>query len=210
VRLALEWQGEPVQIDIETAYPWDGQVTLTVNTRSSASPWSLALRVPEWCAQATLSLNGNNITPQLDENGYLTLTRSWQPGDVVQLDLRMQPTFIAPHPRIDALRGCVALQRGPLIYCFESQDQPGDVDLLDVQVLTDAPMLVTNAPILGGIQTIHVPAQGIAADWAGALYRPLTERPSLAMRAVQLTAVPYFVWGNRGMQSMRVWVPQEI
>ncbi|HUM71360.1 MAG TPA: glycoside hydrolase family 127 protein, partial [Chloroflexota bacterium] len=76
-------------------------------------------------------LNGIEVTPPLDEKGYLTVSRSWQVGDVVTLHLYMEPVFIAAHHRIDALRGCVALQRGPLVYCFESHDQPDYVDLLD-------------------------------------------------------------------------------
>ncbi|MCB8985162.1 MAG: glycoside hydrolase family 127 protein [Ardenticatenaceae bacterium] len=206
-QLAFAVQGEPAQIHMQTDYPWDGRVSLTV-TESGALPWSLSLRIPEWCAAAAVSLNGRDIPSPLAANGYLTVTRSWQAGDVLQLDLPLEPTFTVPNPRIDALRGCVALQRGPLVYCFESRDQPDEVNLLDVQLLTEEPLSVTAVSLLGGIRTISVPGRMITSDWQNSLYRPLTKPTQMTSRQVQLTAVPYFAWGNRGMESMRVWVPQ--
>jgi uncharacterized protein len=205
-QLALKVQGEPVQIDVETDYPWHGLVKLTI-VEYTASPWSLSLRVPAWCKQVTLSLNGVEITPPVDDNGYLTLARIWQTGDVLRLKLSLEPVFMAANPRIDALRGCVALQCGPLIYCFESHDQPEGVDLLDVQVMTDEPLTETAVSLLGGIVSINVPGQVNTAVWQDALYRPLAALTSLESQPVQLTAIPYFAWGNRGMHSMRVWVP---
>lgn len=204
--LGFGLHGNAVKIAMETAYPWNGQVTLKVGEGPSV-PWVLSLRIPGWCPQYTLSVNGTELTPQVDENGYLTVARIWQAGDVLSLDLHMEPTFLAPHPRIDALRGCVALQRGPLVYCFESHDQPGDAVLLDVHVSTGAPLTATAVSMLGGIQAISVSGQVGKPDRKASLYRPLAEDAPLRARPVQLTAIPYFAWGNRGMRSMRVWVP---
>lgn len=204
--VAFSFQNESVKLALETAYPWDGRVTLTVG-ESPAVPWSLSLRLPGWSRGYTFSLNSTAITPELDKNGYLTVSRRWQAGDVLSLRLPLDPQLSMPHPRIDALRGCVALHRGPLLYCFESHDQPDGVDLLDVQALTEEPLTVTAVPLLGGIQTITVPGWVLTADWPEALYWPLAEQPASESRAVSLTAVPYYAWGNRGMGSMRVWMP---
>ncbi|MCB0032881.1 MAG: glycoside hydrolase family 127 protein [Anaerolineales bacterium] len=121
--LNLTVQDAPVQIAMATAYPQNGQINLTM-TQSAASPWSLSLRIPAWCKNYELSLNGEKIAAQQFEGGYVTVERVWEAGDILSLNLPMAPEFIAPHPRIDALRGCVSLQRGPLVYCFESHDQP--------------------------------------------------------------------------------------
>jgi len=205
--LEVDLHGESMKIDIETDYPWDGQVTLRVK-ESPPAPWTLSLRMPNWCRRYSLSLNGSEIAPHLDESGYLVVERNWQVEDVLLLVMHMEPEFISPNPRIDALRGCVALQRGPLVYCLESHDQPEDIDLLDVQVITSEPLAATAVDILGGIVSVDVPGRVTTSAWEGSLYLPLNDFPQTAPRAVQLTAIPYFIWGNRGMQSMRVWVPR--
>jgi len=206
--LDLRVNGESVAIDVETDYPWDGQLSLKVR-ECPAAPWALSLRVPGWCRQATVSVNGNELAPSINENGYLVLERSWRPADELVLTLHMKPEYIAPHPRIDAIRGCVAVQRGPLVYCFESHDQPAGVDLLDVKVVSNEPLSVEPVAILGGVKAVYVTGQATTAKWGGSLYQPLEEVAEAESRRVQLVAMPYFTWGNRGMQSMRVWVPKQ-
>ncbi len=206
-QLDVTVQDEPVQLAMESAYPWHGQITFTVNATPSSS-WTLLLRLPEWCRQYDLTLNGEVVDSQLGDTGYLMLTRSWQVDDVLRLDLHMESMFIVPHPRIDALRGCVALQRGPLVYAFESQDQSEGIYLEDVQVLTDEDVEETAVSVPIDSIAIQVSGQTIPATWGNALYLPLDQQPQPEAQPVQLNAIPYFVWGNRGMQSMRVWVPQ--
>lgn len=206
-QIAATVQGQPVQLAVETDYPLNGRIRLTMQ-KEAAAAWALSLRVPAWCQQPTLSVNGRSLSADLDDKGYLTLERPWAAGDVLLLDLPMPPTFIAPHPRIDALRGCVALQRGPLVYCFESQDQADDVALEDVQVLTDGDLVETAVVTPAAAIAIQATGQLLPAAWGDALYLPLAERPSTEAQTVQLTAVPYYLWGNRGMENMRIWLPQ--
>ncbi len=204
--LAVIVQDQPVQLNIDTAYPWDGQISVTIK-ESPVSPWALSLRLPAWCSHYTVSLNGSEVEVGVNHKGYLTLARQWQAGDDVRLDLQMDPTFIAPHPRIDALRGCLSLQRGPLVYCFESHDQPEEFDLLDVTVSPSADVQVTTTDQLGGLETLQLKGQVADPTWGEALYRPLADVPPTEAREVALTAIPYFAWGNRGMRSMRIWLP---
>lgn len=214
-------QGEPVQIVMESEYPWQGQITLTMNVAPSL-PWALSLRLPQWCRKYNVWLNGDAVDIQPDDNGYLTIERSWQVGDVVRLDLHMEPVFVVPHPRIDVLRDCVSIQRGPLVYCFEAHDQPDGLDLLDVAVVTGEALLETavstSLPSSSrSVQAVSLPDEVVAIQaaghlrpttWGGALYLPLEQRPQEDVLPVKLTAIPYFLWGNRGMESMRIWVPQ--
>jgi DUF1680 family protein len=222
-QLDVDVQDAPVQIAMETAYPWQGQVAFTINA-TPASPWVLSLRLPDWCRLYDLTLNGAAVGSQLGDNGYLTLARNWQAGDVLRLDLQTEPMFMAPHPRIDALRGCVSIQRGPLVYAFESQDQSEGISLEDVQVLVDEALAETavstgsrQAVSASSRQAVSFPTHSIAiqasgltlpATWGDSLYLPLAEQPKTEAQPVQLNAIPYFLWGNRGMDSMRVWVPQ--
>ena len=205
--ISVNLSDEPVIIAVQTDYPWDGKVTLHV-TESPATPWTLSLRVPGWCRAYSLSLNGREITIALDENGYLNIERAWEANNRLVLNLQMEPQFIVPDPRIDALRGTTALQRGPLIYCLESHDQSGEVDLLAVEVLTGSAPAAAAVDELGGIVTLTMPGRMVTTSWENNLYKPLDEIINESGRAIELTAIPYFVWGNRGMQSMRVWIPK--
>lgn len=204
--LDLRIHDQATKIAVATNYPWEGSIAATVQ-EGPAEPWQLSLRLPRWCQGHAVTLNGEPITPMLAANGYLQIERRWQPGDVLRLELHMEPLFLAPHPRIDAVRGCVALQCGPLLYCFESQDQPDGVELSEVQVVAEAEMVETAVPPFENMQLIRVSGQMNRAAWGDALYRPLANLPTTAADPVNLTAIPYFAWGNRGMKSMRVWLP---
>jgi DUF1680 family protein len=194
-------------LGLRTGYPWSGDVNLEVQA-TDGSPWTLRLRLPDWSPQAEISVNGSpvSVTP---EGGYATLTRTWQPGDVVTLRLAMPPVMLTAHPRVDPARGSVALRRGPLVYCLEQVDQPPDVCVEDVALASGAAITPSARPdLLGGVTVLGV--EGLATDvtgWGNELYRPLDGRTAPPARPVQLTAVPYYAWANRGPNAMRVWIP---
>lgn len=194
---------------METDFPWEGTVTLTV-TAVDDVPRTLSLRIPAWCAQPALAVNGERQALHAPA-GYATLARVWQPGDVVTLTLPMEPTLVAAHPRVDPTRGSVAILRGPLVYCFEEADQPAEVDLMDVAIDTAAPLTAAwNPALLEGVVTIA--AQGAPVDvsaWDGALYRDVATVLDTYAAPVPLTAIPYYAWANREMGKMRVWVPRK-
>ena len=195
-----------VLLEMETRYPWEGRVKISV-AETGAEPWTLALRIPGWCEHASLWLNGDIIAGGASDGTYASLTRAWQPGDVVQLDLEMRPRLTAPNPRVDAIRGSLAIERGPLVYCLEEEDQDG-VNLLDVRLLPDAVLEAEwREDLLGGVVTVT--ADGHVADvgaWEEKLYRPASA-PETAARPVKLIAVPYYAWANRMPGTMRVWIP---
>lgn len=112
-------------LTLTTNYPWSGTVAIKVDA-TSAQPWTLALRIPDWAHNATVTLNGTPANGEI-VGGYYQLTRTWQTGDTVTLELAMQPEFLVAHPRIDPARASVALRRGPLVYCLEQTDQPQPV-----------------------------------------------------------------------------------
>ncbi|MFG1924173.1 glycoside hydrolase family 127 protein [Cryptosporangium sp. NPDC048952] len=220
VQVHLYAQGHVVtphgELVVSTDYPWDGRVSITVTPSEPGAEWTLALRIPGWCPSPLL--NGEPVASE-----YAEVTRAWQPGDVVTLDLPMPARVVSAHPRVDAIRGCAALLRGPLVYCLEQTDLPADVLLDDVSLDASAP--VDAAPggdafsgaapggdaVAGGIAPIVLRAVGRHRDPAGApLYRAgggAAEGGPAAGAPVVLTAVPYFLWANRAAGAMRVWVP---
>jgi uncharacterized protein len=178
-----------VRLEVRTGYPWDGTVRVRI-TGTPDGEWTLSLRVPGWAEGARL-----DGTP-VDAGGYATVRRRWRAGDTVELTLPMTVRVTGAADRIDAVRGCVAIERGPLVYAIED---PGadDFRLAAVGAVEHRPDL------LEGVTTIEV--AGTTADHGR---RRWPYAKSRGVRTpVTLTAVPYFAWANRGIGPMRVWLP---
>jgi DUF1680 family protein len=202
-------EGRRALLRMETDYPWAGDVRLTV-VDSDDEVWRLSLRVPGWCTHGRAAVNGESTGVALGAQ-YLELERKWRPGDVVNLRLPMEPRLTAPSPRIDAVRGCLAIERGPIVYCLEQTDQPAAIDLLDLRITPDAEMQTDWRPdLLGGVIVIETLGSAVdVRDWEDRLYHPVHSRRFRARPAgnVKLAAVPYYAWANRGPGAMRVWIP---
>jgi len=197
-----------VVLRMETAYPWDGRVRLTLE-ETSAGPWTLALRVPGWCTGASVRINGRETGGNAAPSRYLCLERAWARGDVVEVDLPMQARCVVAHPWIESTRGCVAIERGPLVYCVEQADHPG-TRIADLEIDAAAPLQSAWEPdTLDGVTVIR--ARGWEIDttvWRHRLYRPLAPGPPASRRPVALHAIPYHAWANREPGGMRVWIPR--
>jgi uncharacterized protein len=193
----------PVELAVETDYPWSGAIAVEV-VSTGAAEWTLSLRVPAWARAATL--DGEPVAP----GGYAELTRRWHAGDRVVLEIDVSPRLTAPSPRIDAVRGCLALERGPIVYCVEQRDVAGGPDLADVAVDPVAGP-VERGPVeqLGGLPCVALTGAVRTLDgWRHGEYLDVREVPASAPAApTQLLAVPYFAWANRGEGGMRVWIP---
>jgi hypothetical protein len=108
----------------------------------------------------------------------------------VVLDLEMPVRRTEPHPRVDAVRGCVAFERGPIVYCVESVDLPGGVVLEDVRWDAGREVEAVARPDLGDeVVGVDVPAEAAGGR-------------------LTLRAIPYHAWANRGDGGMRVWLPR--
>jgi DUF1680 family protein len=190
--LEAEVAGEPVRLSVRTGYPWDGRVTVEV-TRAPERPWTLSLRVPGWSRSATLS-GPAGAGPRSAGPGAAELSRRWAVGDTVTLELDLPVRVTEPDPRVDAVRGCVAVERGPLVYCLESADLPPGAELEALRWDPGREPAVAPRPDLGeAVVGITVPLLGPGADGPAAL---------------SAGAVPYFAWANRGARAMRVWIPR--
>lgn len=190
-------------VRVDTAYPADGRVLVEVD---GALTGSLALRVPGWAAgvRATVDgavLDGASRADLPLQDGYLVLPAGTRR---VELDLDMPATAVAAHPRVDAVRGSVALVRGPVVYCVEQADHPDGPSVEDVRLRAGAPLTVEP----GDGPLPRIVAEGVAADAADApLYGAAAGAAVPAAGPVRLTAIPYAQWGNRTPGAMRVWLP---
>jgi DUF1680 family protein len=198
------------RLKIETDYPWKGRVKITLS-ESEAQPWKLSLRIPGWCQRFSIKVNGLEVNGHSQE-GYVTMDRGWNTNDVVEADFEMPAFLVEADPRVDGVRGCVAIQRGPIVYCLEEQDQSPGVNLLDVKI--DPSEELTSrwqGDLLGGVVTLEGTGyQTGRSGWQdNGLYRPLIMKNEdrHSGRKIKLVAIPYYAWGNRGLKSMRVWIP---
>ncbi|WP_328554347.1 glycoside hydrolase family 127 protein [Streptomyces sp. NBC_00358] len=202
--------GAPVVVRAETDYPWHGTVALTVEQTPDA-PWTLSLRIPQWCGSFRVhdgerTYDGTNAPVR---DGWLRLERTWAPGDRVILELALDARLTAADPRVDAVRGCAAIERGPLVYCLEQADHP-DGGLDDIVLDTGRPLAVKQRPdLLGGVTTVLAAGhrRELPDDGSWWPYRPAGHPATPAGDPVELTAIPYYAWANREDGAMRVWLP---
>ncbi len=192
--------GGTARVATETAYPWDGTVSVTI-LESPQRPWTLSLRVPGWCRSATLRTPAGEGVQLPSGTRHASETRSWRPGDSVVLALDMPIRVTEPDPRVDAVRGCVALERGPLVYCVETVDLPAGVHLEELELEPAAqPVTVPRPDLLDSAIGLAVPAVRRQLGHASGT-------PD-AWTSVEIGAVPYFAWANRRLDAMRVWIPR--
>lgn len=205
----------PVPIRMETNYPWDGNIKLTVQPKTKTK-FKLHLRIPGWAqgeavpgdlfvfedktkADFTLTVNGKAAAYKID-NGYAIIERDWKKGDQIELILPMQVKRIVSRPEVKQDEGRVALQRGPLVYCVEGADNGGQAWNL---ILPDQATFHTEfqKDVLDGITTIQFEAPTVQITNDG---------QSVKTEIRRITAIPYYAWCNRGQNPMQVWLPRKI
>jgi len=196
--------GREVTIRQQADYPWSGKAILEIEPAEPAE-FTLALRIPGWARSHQISVNGAALEHDAPLRGYAQIRRRWRKGDVVELILPMPAERLYANPNVRADVGRVSLRRGPLIYCVEEVDNPATpVPLLRLpKTATLSPQ--PNADLFDGIVTIVAEAEVAAVDEnASALY----QSEPFARKEARLTAVPYYLWSNRGPNRMAVWLPE--
>jgi DUF1680 family protein len=194
--------GRRLCVTVATDYPHDGEIRVRIDSDDD-QPWSLSLRVPGWAARgATVSIAGDTraVGP-----GLVTERRTWRRGDEVVLSLPMAPRFTYPDPRIDAVRGCVAVERGPLVLALESVDVARVETVDELRVDTGQPPRLVDGRVTVRCRRVRPSGH----DW------PYRTDPAELASVVdeELDAVPlveYHAWANRGPSTMRVWLPTTV
>jgi uncharacterized protein len=193
-----------------TSYPWDGEVKIEVVV-PRPQEFTLHLRVPGWCSQWSLRLNGAAVNATPWKNGYMTVERTWQTGDLLEFVMEMPVQTVWPHPAVRYLQGRLALQRGPVVYCLEGIDHHSIVlDRISIRpglVRSGLFRPVHQQFLLGGVTVIRGKGRLVSdSGWEGLLYRD--QAP--AAEEVDISAIPYYAWDNREPGEMRIWMRAEL
>lgn len=187
-----------IGVRMRTTYPNEGAVTLEL-TEAPPTAITISLRVPPWAdRRATLTEPGG--AARTVPAGSADVRRVFTPGDVIRLELPVEPRWTVPDARIDAVRGTVAAERGPLVLCAESVDLPDDTDVDAVRVdPARAPVDRDGSVIVTG-DLIEPPQPA----WP---YADSDNTDGAAPRSVEIRLRPYHSWAERGPSTMRIWLP---
>lgn len=171
-----------MKVSMESQVPWEGQVKMTIDELASSVKKEIRMRIPEWCENYSLAVNGEAINqPNLDK-GYAVLERQWKQGDVITLNIEMPAVLKQADPRVKQDVGKRAIQRGPLVYCMEETDNPTDFDQLTLSTKS-ALESQFDATLLDGIVKITAKDED---------------------KTINL--IPYYAWDNREAGKMKVWI----
>ncbi len=208
-------EGKEVVLSQETDYPWNGDVKVTVE-KNKAKEFALKLRIPGWVRGQvvpsdlytyvdgkrlgySVNVNGEKVSSEI-EKGYFTIKRNWKKGDVVELHLDMEPRVVKANPLVEADRGRVAVERGPIVYCAEWPDNEG-FSVRSVIMNQQPEFEVVKRPdLLYGLDQIKTKAQTLSYGEDG----------RVVVKDVDLTLIPYYAWCQRGSGEMTVWLPCDL
>ncbi len=191
---------EELILEQKTNYPWTGDVTLNVLADTTAEV-SIALRIPGWCKKYTCFINDSQISPSVID-GYIIINRIWKNSDFIRLEFDMPVILIKANPMVTSNAGKIAIQRGPLIYCLEEEDNGKNLSALSLPIDSEYTSEF-DKDLFGG--TVIITTKGFRTDsknWDEILYKAY-EADDLP---VYVKAVPYFIWGNRNAGEMSVWI----
>lgn len=198
-----------VQLRQQTEYPFDSSVKIHVSPeQASGLETALMLRVPGWCNGFEIEVNGQVIADPVVEDGYVKLSRRWNEEDVVDVQFSMPAKFVSSHPNVKSNLGRVAVQKGPLVYCFEDTDNQNQLN--SAYLSPQANIVVVRRPdLLGGMDTVVIKAKRrIETQSDAELYRE--SNSSAEGEPIQLIGIPFFAHSNREPTARKVWLPTTI
>ncbi|HEX5169312.1 MAG TPA: glycoside hydrolase family 127 protein [Cyclobacteriaceae bacterium] len=197
--------GNKVRLAQETLYPWNGNIKITVAPEMPKT-FVMKLRIPGWSRNqvmpgdlyqyidkdlpaATIKVNGKEAKTSI-ERGYVSISRKWKKGDIIELTLPMRVRRVVANNNVKMDENMVALEYGPVVYCIEGIDNENITFLMHLP--DNSSLTVTyRQSMLSGVNIIN----GKVRSDDG--------------KEQMMTAIPYYVWSNRGAGTMRVWLPRE-
>ncbi|OKP95484.1 glycoside hydrolase family 127 protein [Paenibacillus sp. P46E] len=196
--------GTEVWVSQQSSYPWEGTVTLEVNP-AQPGEFGIALRIPSWSSGMEIRVCGEKLsTGENMTQGYCVIHRVWNAGDIIELKLPMEAHRVYAHPELRADAGKTAIQRGPLVYCLEEADNGAPLSSIAIDEAISFTEHFEDS-LLGGAVVVKGKGSRIEqAGWSGGLY----SKAKAPVTAAEITAIPYYLWGNRGSGEMKVWIPE--
>lgn len=194
---------EKAKIQVESRYPWEGKVVYHVSPKQS--DFTLAIHIPGYIKikehHLQVTINGEPVCIEAAiRKGYLYINQIWREGDTIEITFDMLVREVYANNKVRDDEGCVALMRGPIVYCFEGVDNDGDVQSLRIPENVKAEAVLCKEGKPSGNMLLKV--DGYRIHTSDALYSE--ERPTKEKET--LTAIPYYAWANRGENQMRVWM----
>ncbi len=207
--------GKQVTLSQKTEYPWNGDIALSIN-QNAAGQFALKIRIPGWVKNQvvpsnlyqytdgqrlgyTIKVNGQAVSACVAKDGYFTISRKWKKGDKVQIHFDMAPRTVRAINKVEADRGMISVERGPLVYCAEHPDN--NFDIMGILMNQNPKFTLGKIDIAGTtIQTLITDAQTLNFNKKG----------KLETQNCVLTLIPYYAWCHRGSGKMRVWLPQDL
>ncbi|MFB9328005.1 glycoside hydrolase family 127 protein [Paenibacillus aurantiacus] len=193
-----------VQLKQESRLPWEGYTRFEF-TLVPEVDFSLFLRIPSWCSgDPVLKINGVAVGFDI-QGGYAVVVRQWAKGDILEWEMNIEAKLVESHPKIRANAGKVAIVRGPLVYCLEETDNCSVISSISINRKSNLEVSVDST----------LPGNPIVVKAFGRKDQQLSWREDIPYRAVAqrndsqsvlVNAVPYYLWGNRGVGEMSVWV----
>lgn len=210
----IDMNGKKVELSQTTNYPWDGDIAITIGN-TKLSKFNLMIRIPGWVKGEVvpsdlyyysdnirlgykITVNGKPVKGIM-KDGYFCIYNKWKKGDKVSIHFDMEPRTVRANNNVEADRGRVSVERGPLVYCAEWPDN--DFNVLGVLINQNPKMTVVKKPeLLYGINEIKTDAQTLNFDKSG----------KLETKDVNLSLIPYYSWAHRGSGNMDVWMAQDL
>jgi len=201
-----------VGLEQQTRYPWAGDVKITVEPKRSEK-FTICVRIPGWAqnqpvpsdlyrfldknfSEANLKVNGESVDLNINK-GFVSINRRWKRGDCIELNLPMPIRRAVSHENVKDNAGRTAVQRGPVVYCFEGVDNPKGVAKLILPANAEL-KAEYYGDLLGGIVTIK---------GQGKIQQPQAEGQT-RLESIEVVAIPYYAWAHRGKSEMAVWLPE--
>lgn len=222
--------GKKVALTQSTGYPYCGDINIKVD-RNSCGQFDLKIRIPGWLKSRPLpgelysysdnkrlgysiKVNGVEAEGTVTEDGYFTIPRKWKKGDEVTIHFDMEPRTVRASEKVEADRGMVSIERGPIVYCAEWPDNKFDIKSVLINqnpeftleqrdlsaFIPETSKAKLNTYKTQNITTLTTDAQTLAFDKQG----------KLTTQEVKLTLIPYYAWCHRGNGDMKVWIPQDL
>ena len=211
----LSVDGKKVVLSQTTEYPWNGDITVTVD-QNAAGQFAMKIRIPGWVRNQVvpsnlyqytdgkrlsydIMVNGQLVDGELTPDGYFTISRKWKKGDKVQIHFDMEPRIVRANNKVEADRGMISVERGPLVYCAEHPDN--NFDIMGALMNQEPQFTLGKGEVAGTpILTLTTDAQTLDFNKQG----------KLETKDQTLTLIPYYAWCHRGSGKMRVWLPQDL
>lgn len=196
--------GEILEIEQQTNYPWDGKITLKI-IKAPKENYDFFLRIPGWSSDVQISVNNSKIEGKILSGTYFKLNQKWKKGDVIELNIPMPVELMEANPLVEEVKNQVAVKRGPLVYCLESDQLPESASVNDV-ILNLNSKFKTDFIELRNRKLLTIEASSTIApnnSWKQILYKPISSKEE---KEITVKLIPYFAWGNKGKGEMTVWM----